>query len=92
MLITATDATGHNIIFTQQPVPKEFDFETFYTKQFVGSRDISSIYGRGKTGILDTVTTGSLVTDSTWIIVKGTENLPANDMETIIKGLKPVRP
>lgn len=90
LLFTAKNTQGDTLIFTENPVPKDFDFESFYNKQFVGAQNISSIYGRGQAGILDNVMSGSLVTDSTWIIIKGPENLPAKDMEMIIKGLKPL--
>lgn len=92
MLLAARDANGHAIIITEQPIPKEFDFEAFYNKQLVGAQDITSIYGRGKAGIFDGEMSGSLVTDSTWIIIKGPKDTPAIDMKLIIEGLKPVGP
>lgn len=90
LLVTARNQNGERIIFTEQPVPTEFDFESFYKKQFVGAQDVTSIYGRGQAGILDSTMSGSLVTDSTWVIIKGPPNLPLKDMETVVGGLKPV--
>ena len=91
LLFTAKSQDGSNtIIFTQTPVPAEYDFESFYKTRFVGAQDVSSLYGRGKIGIMDGMMAGSLATDSTWILVKGPENLPANEMKSIIEKLKPL--
>lgn len=89
--MTASKSSDKTIILTQQPVPAQFDFESFYDKQFDGAQDVSSIYGRGKAGILNGTMSGSLVTDSTWIIITGPEDLPANDMKLIIERLKLVK-
>lgn len=90
-LVTARDGKDNVLIITQTPVPSDFDFESFYKTRFVGMQDAQSIYGRGKVGILDGSITGSLVTDSTWVLVKGPEEISANDMIQIILSLEPLR-
>lgn len=91
LLFTAKSQDGAStLIFTETPVPAEYDFESFYKTRFVGAQDVTSLYGRGKIGIMDGMMSGSLATDSTWILVKGPENLPANEMKSIIEKLKPV--
>lgn len=91
LLFTATSQDGsQTLIFTQTPVPAEYDFESFYKTSFVGAQDAPSLYGRGNIGILDGVMSGSLVTDSTWVIIKGPKDLPANAMTEIVQALKPV--
>lgn len=91
LLFTARDSKDNVLIFTQTPVPSDFDFESFYKTRFVGIQDAQSIFGRGKVGILDGSLTGSLVTDSTWVLIKGPEEMSANNMIQIISSLKPIR-
>lgn len=90
-LVTAENQDGKTLIFTQMPVPAEYDFESFYKSRLTGAQDAYSVYGRGKVGILDGSLTGSLVTDSTWVLVKGPEEISANDMIQIILSLEPLR-
>lgn len=90
LLFTAKSKEGdQTLIFTETPVPAEYDFESFYKTRFIGAQDVSSLYGRGKVGIMDNMMAGSLATDSTWILVKGPENLPASEMVFVIERLKP---
>lgn len=90
MLMTAQNTKGDVIIFTENPTPKGYDYDSFYESRYSGIQDAPSIYGRGKAGIIDGAMSGSLVTDSTWILIKGSENLPAKDMKQIINSLKPL--
>lgn len=91
LLIVAKNNKDKTIIITQTPVPKKFDYDSFYDDRFIGIQDAQSIYGRGKMELLDNAMTGSLVTDSTWIIIKAPEGFPAKDMLQIIASIKPTR-
>lgn len=90
LLFSASNNKGEKLIFTETPVSQEFDFESFYKQQYVGMQDVQSIYGRGTTGVINTVMSGSLVTTSTWVLITGSKDMPASSMVTVIKNLKPV--
>ena len=81
---------GGTVSITQTPVPQNFDYESFYKSQITGEQEAPSIYGRGKVGLIDDDMSGSLVTDSTWIIIKSTAEMSAQDMKNIVSGLKPI--
>lgn len=91
LLFTASNYQAEKIIVTQTPVPKSYDFESFYEAQMSGVQDAQSIYGRGKVGLLDEVVTGSLVTDSTWLLLKSHSSFSADDMKKIISSMRPVQ-
>ncbi len=89
LIFSATDAAGSRIVFTEQPRPQDFNFDTFYKEQLKDPEILSdvpfpSVVGKTKeqTMVL------SIVTPETWIMASTNSPLGVNDLKTIAEHVK----
>ena len=64
-------ATGNRLVVSEQARPTGFDFENFYHEQTSAYKHFAAPVGDGVTGTAGDSYLGSIVTDHTWIIIKG---------------------
>lgn len=88
---TASDNTGHHIIFSIQQKPSTFDYDTFYAKSLSGTFRFSTTNGDAAVGKTPTGTLGSFVSGDSWVLVTSDEkNLSTAVFQTVIKSLQAV--
>jgi len=92
LIFYATDGAGGKLVFTEQPKPKEIDFEQFYQENFVDTKilgDVSYSSTWGKTRDGKRLVLG-IVTDDTWLLMTTNAPLGESDMLRIAKSLSRV--
>jgi hypothetical protein len=90
-VFSATDGERNRLFFSQQPIPKDFDFEKFYNTRVIEpikleNAPFESVYAKdlfGKIRIL------SIVTDTTWIMVTTTAPLDQIMAQKIAQEIRP---
>lgn len=79
------------IYITQQKKPSNFDFDFFYNKTLLVSRELNVSIGKIRIGSAkgrpDNIT-ASLVAEPTWLLVSYPTTLPQQDIDTILTSLK----
>lgn len=80
----ARDGVGANLIFSEQPKPRDFKFDEFYKDNFTDARTISnvpfpSVWGKSLTN----QPALSIVTEDTWVLVTTSAPLSHEDMSYI---------
>ncbi len=86
VLFTAANTKGQKIAFTEQQKPTNYDFSSLS-----GTDEFNTPLGKGYVEDFDTRTTGSLVSDKTWIIVNTVSPIGADDMKQILNSLQPAK-
>jgi len=90
LVFSAADKSGSSITFSEQRVPKDFDFEKFYQAQIENAKRLDdtpypSVIGK----VPDSdKTLLSVVADDTWIIASTSAPLGEQEFATIAKGMK----
>lgn len=87
LIFFASDGTGSRIVFTQQPKPKDLDFDTFYKEQIEEAKTLDGVQFPSVIGKThdQTTTMLSIVTPETWVIATTRSPLSADDMKIIAK-------
>jgi len=82
--------SDQKLVFTLQKTPTVFDFNTFYKQQFQNSRQINTNYGTATLGINSGRPLGSLVDDTTWLLLSVSNNshLSLDDLSRVMSNLK----
>lgn len=78
---------GKHISVSEQPRPLSFDFNKFNFQQIAGSKEIVTRSGKAVAGSLGGITTVSLVTDKTWVLVRGDSDIPAATIEQLTENM-----
>ena len=79
---------GDTLIVSEQPTPKKFDFQAFYSKDInVTTRSLTN-QGELVIGKFLSRQVGSLVTASTWIIVSAPQSSPSGYLDQILRSLR----
>jgi hypothetical protein len=86
---SVTYGDSRNLVVSQQPTPKDFDFEKFYLNSLFGAKEVITPLGKAVIGQIDEAAFASIVTDRTWIIVNAKSGLTAIEMERFIAGFVP---
>jgi hypothetical protein len=79
------------IYITQQQKPANFDFDFFYTKTLLITRELDTSIGKVRIGSAKgrpNQLTASIVAEPTWIVVSYPSSIPQNDMNTIFNSLR----
>jgi hypothetical protein len=63
--------TGNQLVVSEQAKPPQFDFDDFYRSQMSKVDHIATSVGDGATGSAGEWYMGSVVTNRSWIIIKG---------------------
>jgi len=84
LIFNATDGVGAQLIFSEQPKPKNFNFEDFYQTRLRNVKTLSdvrypSVWGKS----LDGRVALSIVADDTWIFMVTSAPLDKEDMARI---------
>ena len=76
------------LIFTEQPKPDGFDFDAFYSDQLTGKQTFATAAGQATTGLFEGSAFASLVTDSTWIIMRAPTSTQETLFDHIVRSLR----
>ncbi len=76
-----------HISVSEQPRPLSFDFDKFNFQQIAGSKEILTRSGKAVAGSISGITTVSLVTDKTWVLVRGDNDIPAATIEKLTENM-----
>lgn len=89
LIYDATNPAGNRLVFTVQPTPSGFDFNTFYKMQLTGSRQEQTPYGTAVIGRNSGRSLGSLVDGDTWLLLStNTPDVSLDDMSLVLGNLK----
>lgn len=89
LMFQASDGVGSNLVFSEQPKPKDFNFEQFYKTQMESPRTINDVpYPSVWSKISGGRVTLSIVTDDIWVIMTTTAPLGDSEMQRIAQGIK----
>lgn len=85
----AVAADGTKIIFSIQPRPATFDFQTFYQKGLVGTEQFTTPAGQAAIGRAQNKLLGNLVTDASWVIVSSSSpSIKSTDLRLILENIR----
>lgn len=88
LVFEATDDTGSKLIFSEQPRPKDFDFDNFYKGQFENAKALSNVpYSSTWGKSIDGRIALSVVTNDTWMMLVTSAPLGEGDMLRIAQGM-----
>lgn len=85
LLYSIGKAGAQPIAVTVQSKPENFDFDNFHLKQMRSSREVLTGSGKAVIGLFGDKPTGSLVTADTWVLVSANPQLPADQLEALMK-------
>lgn len=88
LLFAAKDGVNADLVFSEQPRPKDFNFDDFHKNQMTESKTLndvpfSSVWGKGAGDRLVL----SVVTNDTWILVTTAAALNGDDMARVAAGI-----
>ena len=91
LIFQAKDGAGGTIVFTEQPKPKDVNFEDFYAQQFKDAETLDNVPYPSVTGKSSANNSSvlSIVTDEVWIIASSRSPISAGDLEILAKSIKP---
>jgi hypothetical protein len=82
-----------NLNITIQPVPKNFDFNNFYTKRLSNTVQFLTPLGQGAVGTAGGQLVGSLETTTSWVLASpNSTNIKTTDIQSIFSDLIPASP
>lgn len=85
----AVNDSGDKILFTVQPRPSTFDYQTFYQKGLAGTVQFSTPAGQAAIGRAQDRLVGNLVTDVSWVLIgASTPKLTTADFQLVLEGLR----
>ncbi len=88
LLFGVSDGANHNIAFTEQAKPKDFDFNHFNS----GLKDAKNLANTPYTNVLGKTSAGatllSVTGDTTWLIISSNSSLTEADWRLIAQNLK----
>lgn len=77
------------LVFTLQKTPTAFDFNTFYKQQIANNHSYSTQFGTAVIGQNSNRSLGSLVDDSTWLLLTtNSSRVSQDDMSLVLTHLK----
>jgi hypothetical protein len=89
ILVFSASKDGQKLAFSQQKVPKNFDFGNFYKTALVNKRQFSTSYGQAAVGMTAGHYLGSLVAGDTWLLLStDSASLSAEDLTNVLTHLK----
>lgn len=85
----ASKSNGDKILFTVQPRPPTFDYQTFYQKGLSGTEQFTTPIGQAAIGKAQNKLIGNLVTDVSWVLIgTNSSDISASDLRLVLNGLK----
>jgi hypothetical protein len=89
LIFRAKDGSGADLVFSEQPKPKDFNYDQFYKSQLESPEILNDVpYPSTWSKISQGRVTLSIVTDDTWIIMVTTAPLGSDNMQLIAQGIK----
>lgn len=85
-----TYANDKKLIVSEQPVPVDFDFETFYA-QFEGRKDLISATGQTVLGRFEDADMASTVDHDTWVLIRAPYGIDATALESVVQSFSLVQ-
>jgi hypothetical protein len=89
---TITYNKDSKLLVSLQPIPANFDFDTFYEKSMKDASSVSTSVGNAKIGRMNGIETISLLTKKTWVLITAPDGAADRDMSSIVKTLRYVSP
>lgn len=85
----AVNKQNHKLIFNIQPRPPTFDFPAFYQKGLSGTEQFTTPVGQAAIGKAQTKLIGSLVTETSWIIISSdSDEINSDDLRLTLNNLR----
>lgn len=75
------------VLITEQAIPRQLDFDTFYADQLSDTRRMTTGIGEATIGYFGDTELGSIVTDRTWILVRAKQGVSSQQMDAIVQSL-----
>jgi hypothetical protein len=90
-VFSATDKDRNRLFFSQQPIPKDFDFDNFYKTKVIDAVKLEnvpyeSVYARDLFGSARIL---SIQTEETWIMMTTTASIDQIMAQKIVQEIKP---
>lgn len=88
-VVTYSIASGdRKLYFSLQSKPDDFDLEAFNSEKITGGRTFETKIGPLTTGVFENQTVGSIIADSTWILITAGPGTSLDDIENVGKSMK----
>ena len=79
--------TRSKLIFTEQPKPAQFDFNSFYDEQLTEKRSLTSPSGQATIGLFEGSLFASVLTDRTWVLIRVPGSQELTQFERVLQYL-----
>lgn len=77
------DATGQQLVVTEQPKPSQKEIEEFYAGQLLESSTFTTPAGQGTIGSFEGSALTGILTNETWILIRSVSNVDASQLKQI---------
>lgn len=77
-----------SVFFSLQKKPEDLNYEEFRNTQMTGVREVKTPIGTAYAGTLQNQTIGSILTDTTWILMTAGPGTTIDDLEQASKSLE----
>ena len=88
-VVTYSIASGdRKLYFSLQSKPDGFDLDGFNNEKITGGRNFDTKIGQLTTGVFENQTVGSIIANSTWVMITAGPGTSLDDIENVGKSMK----